>query len=443
MSKPFCLISGPVFNRSGYGDWATAVAKSVVRYGKYDVKIAPQKWGNCQSKRFLDDIADPEEKNLATLLLQGPLQKQPDLFIQLSIPNEFQRIGKYNVGMTAGIETTLASGEFLEGINRMDMTITLSKHAKDVFEQTKLVKQLPTGQKEEVAVKKPLEVCFWGADTNIFKKTDERIASVDEALEKIPESFAFLFVGQLTSPHLYKDRKDIGNLIKTFSEAFNNNATVKPCLILKTSGVGFSTMDRFEMLNLVNKVQSSIKGNLPKVYVLHGELSEVEMNALFNHPKIKAHVSFTHGEGYGHPMLLQTLSGKPLLAPNWSGHLDFLNPKYANLLPGQLVDIEKKASNQWILKESKWFKVAYGLAQDRMKQLFNQYNSEKVHTNAELLRSENAEKFSMAAMDKRLWELLDKYVPQFSVENKFVLPKLKVEGQSEPAGITLPKLKIG
>lgn len=426
MNKPFCLISGPVFSRSGYGDWATAVAKSILRYDKYEVKIAPQKWGNCQIKRFLDEIVDPEEKNLTESLLQGPLQKQPDLFIQLSIPNEFQRVGKYNIGMTAGIETTLASGEFIEGVNRMDMTITLSKHAKSVFEQTKLIKQLPNGQTEQVAVKKPLEVCFWGADTNVFKKTDERIASVDDVLEKIPENFAFLFVGQLTSPHLYKDRKDIGNLIKVFSETFNNNATIKPCLILKTSGIGFSTIDRFEMLNMVNEIQSSIKGNLPKVYVLHGELSEVEMNALFNHPKIKAHVSFTHGEGYGHPMLLQTLSGKPLLAPNWSGHLDFLNPKYANLLTGQLVDIDQKAVNQWILKESKWFKVSYSLAEDKFKQLFNQYTNEKLHANAELLRAENAEKFSIHAMDKRLWELLDKYVPQFSVENKFVLPKLKI-----------------
>ena len=441
-NKPLCLISGPVFNRSGYGDWSTAVAKSLVRYNKFDIKIAPQKWGNCQSKRFFEDLTDPEERNLTSLLLNNNLQKQPDLFIQLSIPSEFQRVGKYNIGMTAGIETTIASGEFLEGINRMDLTIALSNHAKNVFLDTKLTKQLPNGQKEDVVIKKPIEVCFWGADTNIFKKTDERIASVDEALEKIPENFAFLFVGQLTTSNLYRDRKDIGNLIKTFSETFNNNSTTKPCLILKTSGIGFSAMDRFEILNMVNKIQSSIKGNLPKVYVLHGELNEPEMNALFNHPKIKAHISFTHGEGYGHPMLLQTLSGKPLLAPNWSGHLDFLNPKYANLLPGQLVDVDRKAANQWILKESKWFKVAYGLAQDRMKYVFNFYNNDKLKNNTELLRAENAEKFSMAAMDKRLWELLDKYVPQFSVENKFVLPKLKIDGQPQNT-VVLPKLKIG
>ena len=92
MSKPLCLISGPVFNRSGYGDWATTVAKSIIRYDKFDVKIAPTRWGNCQSKRFLEDLTDPEDKVLASKFLQGNLNKQPDVFIQLTIPEEFQPI---------------------------------------------------------------------------------------------------------------------------------------------------------------------------------------------------------------------------------------------------------------------------------------------------------------------------------------------------------------
>jgi hypothetical protein len=440
MSKPLCLISGPVFNRSGYGDWATAVAKSIVRYDKYDVKIAPTRWGNCQPKRYIEELTDPEDRNLTTKFLLQPLQKQPDLFIQLSIPNEFQRVGKYNIGMTAGIETTVASGEFIEGVNRTDLTIALSKHSKDVLESTKMLKQTPDGKREEIAVKKPIEVCFWGADTRIFKKTDERVATVDEALANIKEDFAYLFVGQWTHSGLFADRKDIANLVKTFCEAFNNNSPNKPCLILKTSGVGFSTVDRFEILNNINKITSSFEGQVPNVYLLHGELTEVEMNALFNHPKVKVHISFTHGEGYGHPLLLQTLSGKPVLAPDWSGHLDFMNPKYATLLQGQLVDVDKKSVNQWIIKDSKWFRVSYGLAETKMKEIFNS-RPKKIFENAELLRQENAEKFSMDAMDKRLWTILDQYVPKFAVENQFVLPKFtKSTGDSLSAG--LPTLKI-
>jgi hypothetical protein len=444
MSKPLCLISGPVFNRSGYGDWATAVAKSIIRYDKYDVKIAPTRWGNCQSKRFLEDLTDPEDKIIASKIITNGLNKQPDVFIQLTIPEEFQPIGKYNIGMTAGIETTIPPGSWIEGVNRMNLTIGLSNHVKKTFTETKLAKQLENGQQIPIQVEKPIEVCFWGADTNIFKKTDEKLESVETALSSIKETSAFLFIGQWTHGGLYNDRKDIGNLIKTFCTSFKNQSlNDRPCLIVKTGGASYSTVDRFEILSKIKKVRDEIGENAPNVYLLHGELSEPEMNALMNHEKIIAHVSFTHGEGYGHPLLLSTLSGKPLLAPNWSGHLDYLNPTYANLLSGNLVDVDKKSVNQWIIKESKWFKVSYSLAEDRMKQIYFARKSDKFTKNAELLRKENMENFSITAMDKRLWSILDKYVPTFAVENAFVLPKLKAINNTPTENkLTLPKLKI-
>jgi hypothetical protein len=444
MSKPLCLISGPVFNRSGYGDWATAVAKSIIRYDKYDVKIAPTRWGNCQSKRFLEDLTDPEDKIVASKIITNGLNKQPDVFIQLTIPEEFQPIGKYNIGMTAGIETTIPPGSWIEGVNRMNLTIGLSNHVKKTFTETKLAKQLENGQQIPIQVEKPIEVCFWGADTNIFKKTDKKLESVETALSSIKEASAFLFIGQWTHGGLYNDRKDIGNLIKTFCTSFKNQSlNDRPCLIVKTGGASYSTVDRFEILSKIKKVRDEIGENAPNVYLLHGELSEPEMNALMNHEKIIAHVSFTHGEGYGHPLLLSTLSGKPLLAPNWSGHLDYLNPTYANLLSGNLVDVDKKSVNQWIIKESKWFKVSYSLAEDRMKQIYFARKSDKFTKNAELLRKENMEKFSMTAMDTRLWSILDKYVPTFAVENAFVLPKLKAINNTPVENkLTLPKLKI-
>jgi len=453
MNKPLCLIAGPVFNRSGYGDWATDVAKSIIRYDKFDVKIVPRKWGHCQTRRYFDKVEDPSDLEVLKRIVGDQLDRQPDVFIQLSIPNEFQRLGKYNIGMTAGIESTVASGEFIEGVNRSDLTIALSKHAKDVLESTKVYKQSqhgPQAQPEEITVKKPIEVCFWGADTNTFKITDQTVDSVEEAMKQVEEDFAFLFVGQWTHENLFHDRKDIGNLIKTFCETFNDNNRKKPCLIIKTSGVGFSTVDRFRMLKNINKIKSQIDGNPPNVYLLHGELSSVEMNALFNHSKVKAHVSFTHGEGYGHPLLLQSLSGKPLFVSEWSGHLDFLNKDYTNLLPGKLVDIPKQAVNKWLIKESKWFNVSYSLAQEKMKNFFYGYKEDCKHNKkAHKLANENNEKFNLTAMDKRLWEILDKYVPKFATENKFVLPKLKPIGndniQSNPLEepkLVLPKLKL-
>ena len=445
MSKPVCLISGPIFNRSGYGDWATTVAKSIIRYDKYDVKIAPTRWGNCPSKRFLEELTDPEDRVLSTKFLQGQLNKQPELFVQLTIPEEFQPIGKYNIGMTAGIETTISPGSWLEGINKMNLTIGLSNHVKKTFMETKMAKKLENGQQVNVQVEKPIEVCFWGVDTNVYKKTEEKIQTVEEALSKIEEKSAFLFVGQWTHGGLYNDRKDIGNLIKTFCNTFKNHAqNDKPCLILKTNGAGYSVPDRFETLKKIQQIRSSVGVDSPKVYLLHGELNDIEMNALFNHEKIIAHVSFTHGEGFGHPMLLSTLSEKPLLAPNWSGHLDYLNPQYANLLPGNLVDVDRKSVNNWILKESKWFKVSYSLAESKFRDVYAFRKQDKYNLPAKYLAKENSQKFNLQEMDKKLWAILDKYVPQFAVENKFVLPKLKPIGNTttQDNKIVLPKLKL-
>jgi len=413
MSKPLCVIQGPVFNRSGYGDLATDLAKSIVRYGKYDVKINPTRWGGCPSKATVEDLSSDEDRQLATMFLTQQLNKQPDLFIQISIPNEFQPVGKYNVGITAGIETTMASGQFVEGLNRMNMNIVTSNHVKKVFESAQYQKQFEDGRKELLKSEKPMEVCFWGADTTVYKKTDEKVESIESVLSSIPEKFAFLFVGQWTHRSLYNDRKDIGNLIKTFSNAFKNKSPEnRPCLLLKTSGVNFSVVDRDEILGRIKQIQAEVGDNCPNVYLLHGELTPTEINGLLNHEKVKVHVSFTHGEGFGHPLLLASLSGKPVLSSNWSGHLDFLNPKY-------------------LIKESSWFYVAYGLAEDKFKQYYHSY-TQSFTDKAEQLRLENVEKFSLQAMDTKLWGILDKYVPEFAVEKKIVLPKLKK--------IELPKL---
>jgi hypothetical protein len=116
MSKPLCVIQAPVFSRSGYGDWSKEVVKSVIRYDKFDVRIAATKWGGNVIKRTNEELdpSDPMNKVLFEKTLREPLNRQPDVFIQISIPNEFNPIGKYNIGMTAGIETTAAAGEWIE-----------------------------------------------------------------------------------------------------------------------------------------------------------------------------------------------------------------------------------------------------------------------------------------------------------------------------------------
>lgn len=427
MSKPLCILQSPIWTRSGYGDWALAVAKSLLRYDKFELLLAPTIWGACSKKNLDEEINDPEGKKLLDKILRAPLQRQPELFIQMTIPNEFMAPAKFNIGMTAGIETTVPKPEWLEGLNRMNFNIVTSVHARDVFVNAIYQKKNPDGTIIPLKSEKPMEVLFWGADTKIFKKTSEKSESVESSLSEIKESFGFLFVGQWTAGNMNADRKAIGYLIKTFLETFRDMEN-QPCLILKTSGAQICVMDRYDCINKINEVTQMVQNanpnsKLPNVYLIHGELTDVEMNALYNHEKVKMHVSFTHGEGFGHPLLLSTLSGKPLLASHWSGHLDFLNPASTRFFEGRLVPIPGEAINDWFMKDAQWFEVDYEAAGRKMKNFFLNYD-EKL-ADAEKLRAENAEKFSLEAMDKTFHAMLDKYVPKFATEQIINLPKLK------------------
>jgi hypothetical protein len=310
MNKPVCVITSPLMTRSGYGDWALALAKSLLKYDKYDVRVVPTRWGQCPQRNLEMEGKDPLTKELLSRLLQGPLTRQPELFIQVSIPNEFlqtpqgiMKIGKYNIGITAAIETTIPKPEWLEGLNRMDLNIVMSQHGKDVFAGAQYSKKLPTGVTEPLIVKTPIEVLFWGANTNLYHKTNAVIDSLETAMSGITENFAFLFVGQWTGGSMNSDRKSIGWLMKTFLETFKGVKN-PPALILKTSGATLSNIDRYECLTKIKEVTDMVKKenstitNWPNIYLLHGELSDIEMNSLYNHKKVKVHVSFTHGEGY-------------------------------------------------------------------------------------------------------------------------------------------------
>ena len=187
-----------------------------------------------------------------------------------------------------------------------------------------------------------------------------------------------------------------------------------------------------------------MKGKLPSIYVLHGDLLDEEMNELYNHPKVKAHITFTHGEGFGRPLLEASLSEKPIIAPNWSGQVDFLNKTNAVLLPGVLTDVHSSAIPKEMLQEgSKWFTVNYQYASKIMLDVFK--NNRKYKNNARKLGIFNRGNFSLSAMNKKFENILNQYLPTFEEAPKSVdlkLPKLKkVNGKSEPTKMELPKLK--
>ena len=439
--KPLCLVTAPVATRSGYGAHSRDICRALIKLDRYDVKIWNVRWGNTPVNALHTD--DPNDKIIIDRLIPTPdLPKQPELHIHIVVPNEFQPIAKYNIGITAGLEMSVVPPKWLEGINRMNMNIVPATFVKKVMEDCKFdIHDDKTNSKVgELKSEKPIEVLFEGADTNIYKKTTEFSKDFLDEMKNVEESFNFLYVGHWLQGNLGEDRKDTGMLVKVFLETFKNMKK-KPGLIMKTSGAGFSVLDREDILSKIEKIKEGVDGDLPNVYFLHGDLSDAEMNGLYNHPKVKAHVSFTHGEGFGRPLLEASLSGKPVIASNWSGHVDFLPKNLSILLDGSLSEVKKGAiADDFKVDGQKWFVVNYTQAVAVLKDVYKSYK--KYTFNAKKLATINKSKFSLDAMTRQLGKLLDKYVPEFPEEVKLELPKLKKVGSTdEPAKVQLPKLK--
>jgi hypothetical protein len=354
--------------------------------------------------------------------------------MQITVPNEFQPVGKYNIGVTAGIETTACSHEFLEGVNRMDLTLVSSNHAKKVFTDTKFEKVNSQTQQKEGTIEliKPVEVLFEGANIDIYKVLDkvDTKQSFLKNINDIPESFAYLFVGHWMQGDIGEDRKNVSLLVKAFYEIFKNKAKV-PALILKTSMVGSSYVDREEIAKRVKMIRKTVKANnLPNVYLLHGEFTDEEMNTLYNHPKVKAMVNLTKGEGFGRPLLEFSLVKKPIITTNWSGQIDFLSNEFTTLLPGQLTPVHPSAQNTMLLKDTSWFSVDQGQIGHYMKDIFENYKKYIDGANRQAYKSKT--EFSWSKMKDKIDELFIKNIPEFPKEVALKLPQLKK--------IELPKL---
>lgn len=431
--KPVVLLMAPVATVSGYGARSRDIAHSLIKSGKYEVKIWNTRWGSTPMNA-LDPTKEKHKAILDCLLPEPKLDKMPEIFIQITVPNEFQRLGKYNIGITAGIETTIASAPWIEGCNRMDLILTSSEHSKNVLQASEWTKHDQNTKQpiEQIKLSKPIEVLFEGVDLDTYFATNEINKTVDDKLKDIPEQFCYLFVGHWLNGEFGEDRKNVSGLIKTFLETYKNKAERnQPALILKTSSSDFSPLDREELLKKIEKISKTVHGgSLPNIYLLHGDLTDEEMNSLYNHPKVKAHITFTKGEGFGRPLAEASLSQKPIIATNWSGHLDFL--KEAMLLPGQLTNVHPSAAWQdVILQESQWMSVDYGYASATMKHLTEDYKS--FDAMGKKQASHIKKNFSLEAMHNKLMEILDKNVPEFPKQVELKLPTLKK--------IELPKLK--
>jgi glycosyltransferase involved in cell wall biosynthesis len=418
--KPTLVFQAPVATRSGYGDHARDLLHSLYKLDKFEIKVISTRWGNTPMDGLNYD--KPFHKWVVDNIIPT-IQQKPDIYIQVTVPNEFQSLGHYNIGITAAIETTHCAIDWVHGCNRMDLIIVPSQHSKDSLVKTvynEADKQ--SGQLiRQIRIEKPVEIIFEGFDEMDFGT--DHVAHITE-LDVIKEDFAFLFVGHWLKGDLGEDRKNVGMMIKTFTMAFKNEK-IKPALVLKTSSAGFSIRDRESIIKKIRETLGKDYKSVP-IYLLHGDLTPSEMNGLYEHPKVKAMLNFTKGEGFGRPLLEFSLTGKPVIVSNWSGHLDFLK-QGAVLLEGELKNVHESAADQFLLKESQWFNVNISKALTTIKDVYKNYDKYKVESFQ--LGKQNKQNFGLEKMTKLFDVILNQYGIYTKIQPKFQqlqLPKLKM-----------------
>ena len=446
--KKQILMCAPFNTRSGYGDHARSIFYSIMDREDFEIKCVDVRWGSTPRNHL--DPKIPKHKKLLDTFTDGKNIQQPDIYIDIRIPNEFQTPGKINIGITAGVETDVVSPEFIQGCNKMTLTLTTSKFTmntfqKCVYDQTQEV----NGQQQvvgSVKVSRPMGVLSEGIDTSIYKPIKDAGKSDDlfkkEIYDMIDESFVYLFVGQWGKGGYGEDRKNISVMIKCFLQAFANQPN-PPALLLKTNGANFSHLDKADVIKKIQVEKDKFKSadSLPNIYLLHGDLTLEQMALLYNLPKVKAMLSCTHGEGFGRPLAEATCCDLPVIASGWSGQMDFLNPKQSTLIEGELKKLpESLIWKPIIVEPGKWFCPDEG---DIIRKLrFFKKNHKKLKHQAKILGMNNRGKHSLDAMKNEFNKILDNLLEQIPKNVSLKLPKLKKKTESKPpAKIKLPKLK--
>lgn len=298
------LFKAPVMTSSGYGVHARQVARALFEYvdnNKITLSVAPTMWGTTP---WL--LRDDMHNGLIGKIKKHctNLDKRPDVTVQLLLPNEWIPVeGAVNIGLTAGVETDKLNPLWINNVNAMDAVIVPSTHVFNTFKASGIVTKSMYVVPESFI--------------DALKIDNQQVFNFET-------SFNFLVVGQFTSDRQNLDRKNIINTIRIISETFRNDPDVG--IVVKLNAGRSTLIDRKITVDKIKQLLKQVrKGNFPRVYIVHGDLTDNEMAALYTNSSIKALVTLTRGEGFGLPILEAAAAGLPVIATNWSGHLDFMN----------------------------------------------------------------------------------------------------------------------
>lgn len=402
--KTKVLVRGPALTRSGYGEHTRLVLRSLrSTEDEIDIFFIPTGWGqtgwiyeDTEERRWIDSLVEKTVRHQHQ-------QLQFDVSIQVTIPNEWQRMAPINIGVTAGIETTKVAPVWLEKANLMDKIITISEFAKSGFMNTiynGVDKR--TGQPAQLHCTTPIEVVHYPVKE--YEKVKLNI--------KTETDFNFLTVAQ------WGPRKNVENTVRWFVEEFIDQEVG---LIIKTFAKGGSIMDRHGATDRLESLLKPYEDRKCKVYLLHGDMTEEEIHSLYKHPKVKAFISLTHGEGFGLPFFEAAYSALPVLAPDWSGHLDFLymptkdkkgktkkKPYFAKV-DYDLAPIQKETVWDGVLvADSMWCYAQQGSYKMRLREMYKDYGRFKKQ--AETLQKWILETFTKEGQYNRFNAAIHEYV---------------------------------
>tara|TARA_R100000995_G_C3484474_1_gene126290 strand:+ start:556 stop:1839 length:1284 start_codon:yes stop_codon:yes gene_type:complete len=403
------LVRGPALTRTGYGEHCRFVLRVLREIKGLDIYLLPVNWGKSSWIWENSEERDWMDKIIKKTALYSQERGQYDMSVQVTIPNEWQKMAPINIGVTAGIETTKVAPIWLQKCNEMDRVVTISQHSKAGLVNT-IYEAIDRNTNQPLILK-----CAKKVDIVHYPVKEDILNNLTSDLDlDLNTKFNFLTVAQ------WGPRKNLGSTVKWFVEEFIDNPEVG--LVVKTFVRGGSILDKNAVTQELEKLLSrpQYKDRECKVYLLHGDLTDEEMHCLYSHKSINALISLTHGEGFGLPLFEAAYCGLPVLATDWSGHLDFLykptkdkkgreknKPHFARI-DYDLQPVPPDAVWDGVIqKDSMWAYPQQGSCKIKLREVYKDYGRFK--SQAKKLQDWILEEFNSEKQINKFKEIIDEY----------------------------------